>query len=105
MRLTNSPRHLAKLNLTSPLPGTAWRGGLEWQYTDQRRTLAGNETPPYALANLTLSSVRLLKGLEVSASLYNLFDKAYSDPGGEEHLQDVIPQDGRGWRLKLDYRY
>lgn len=103
--LTNSPRHLAKLNVTAPLPGTSWRGGLEWQYTDRRRTLAGGETPPYALTNLTLSNVKLLKGLEVSASMYNLFDKAYSDPGGEEHLQDVIPQDGRGWRLKLHYRY
>ncbi|HSW52028.1 MAG TPA: TonB-dependent receptor, partial [Sulfuricaulis sp.] len=96
---------LAKLNLTTPLPGTAWRGGLEWQYTDRRRTLSGGETASQALTNLTLSSGRLVKGLEISASLYNLFDKAWSDPGGEEHLQDVIPQDGRGWRLKLNYRY
>lgn len=103
--LTNSPRHLAKLNLTMPLPATVWRGGLEWQYTDQRRTLTGGETSSNVLTNLTLSSDQLAKGLEVSASLYNLFNKTYADPGGEEHIQDVIPQDGRGWRLKLTYRY
>jgi iron complex outermembrane receptor protein len=105
MILTNSPRQLAKFNLTAPLPAGAWRGGLEWQYTDRRRTLSGGETASHVLTNLTLSSGRLVKGLEISASLYNLFDKAYSGPGGEEHLQDVIPQDGRGWRLKLNYRY
>ncbi|BAV34437.1 TonB-dependent receptor [Sulfuricaulis limicola] len=105
MVLTNSPRHLAKLNLTAPLPATAWRGGLEWQYTDRRRTLSGGETSPYALTNLTLTSGQLAKGLEISASLYNLLDRTCADPGGEEHLQDVIPQDGRGWRMKLNYRY
>jgi iron complex outermembrane receptor protein len=105
MILTNSPRHLAKLNLTAPLLRSVWRGGLEWQYTDRRRTLAGGESSSYAVMNLTVNSGQLAKGLEISASLYNLFDKTYSDPGGEEHLQDVIPQDGRGWRLKLNYRY
>lgn len=105
MVLTNSPRHLAKLNFMTPLPATTWRGGLEWQYTDRRRTLSGGKTASYALTNLTLSNGQLVKGLEMSASLYNLLDKSYADPGGEEHLQDVIPQDGRGWRLKLNYRY
>jgi iron complex outermembrane receptor protein len=105
MILTNSPRQLAKLNVTGPLLGSAWRGGLEWQYTDWRRTLSGGETAPYALTNLTIGNERLAKGLEISASVYNLFDKTYSDPGSEEHQQDAIQQDGRGWRLKLQYRF
>jgi iron complex outermembrane receptor protein len=37
----------------------------------------------------------------VSASVYNLFDKAYADPGGQEHVQDTIPQDGRSYRVKV----
>jgi iron complex outermembrane receptor protein len=37
----------------------------------------------------------------VSASVYNLFDKSYADPGGGEHVQDRIPQDGRSFRVKV----
>ena len=28
-------------------------------------------------------------------SVYNAFDQDYSDPGGAEHVQASIPQDGR----------
>jgi hypothetical protein len=33
--------------------------------------------------------------VDVMLGLYNAFAHAYSDPGGEEHLQQSIPQDGR----------
>lgn len=62
--------------------------------------MAGNLTVGYTVANFTLSGRKLLPWLEVSASVYNLFDKAYADPGGQEHVQDTIPQDGRTFRLK-----
>ncbi|HEX7649004.1 MAG TPA: TonB-dependent receptor [Noviherbaspirillum sp.] len=102
--LVNSPRQLAKLNWTSPLPVAAWRAGVETQYVGRRHTLQG-EVSGYWLANLTLSSVRLAPGLEASASMYNLFDRRYADPGGEEHVQDAIPQDGRNLRVKLSYSF
>lgn len=57
------------------------------------------------LANWTLFSRELVKNLEASASIHNLFDKKYGFPGGPEHLQDTIPQDGRTFRLKLTYRF
>lgn len=60
----------------------------------------GNLAGGYSLANLTLSGRKLLPGLEVSASVYNLFDKAYADPGAQEHVQDTLRQDGRSFRLK-----
>lgn len=44
-------------------------------------------------------------GLELSGSAYNLFDTKYSDPGGDEHKQDSIEQDGRTFRVKLTYRF
>ena len=46
----------------------------------------------------------LIKGLEVSASVYNLFNKKYGDPGSPEHVQDLLMQDGRNYRLKVAYR-
>ncbi len=48
---------------------------------------------------------RIAGKAELSASIYNLFDTRYSDPGGQEHVQDLIAQDGRSYRLKLSYRF
>jgi iron complex outermembrane receptor protein len=55
--------------------------------------------------NLTLLSQRLIKGLEISASVYNLFDTHFAFPVSQDLLQDTITQDGRGFRIKLTYRF
>jgi outer membrane receptor for ferrienterochelin and colicins len=34
-----------------------------------------------------------------------VFDKNYGNPGTEEHLQDIIAQDGRTFRLELSYKF
>ncbi len=103
--LVNSPRHLAKLNYSVPVWGDGLRTGLELQYASRRKTLAGRSANGHMLTNLTLLSERLAEHLDVSASLYNLFDIRYSDPGGPEHVQDLIVQDGRNYRLKLNYHF
>jgi outer membrane receptor protein involved in Fe transport len=102
--LTNAPRRLAKLILTAPLGATAVRAGLDMQYVSRRRTLAG-EVGGYTVANLTFTHSGLAKGVELSFSLYNMFDKSYADPGSYEHRQDAIAQDGRSGRVKLTYRF
>jgi outer membrane receptor for ferrienterochelin and colicins len=104
-RLTNSPLHMAKLNLLAPIFQDKFFAGLEMQYMSERKTLAGRHTPGFFLTHLTLFNQNVLKGLEISASVYNLFDTRYGDPGGEEHRQDVIPQDGRSFRVKLTYGF
>ena len=53
----------------------------------------------------SLFSQHLLKGLEVSGSVYNLLDKRYSDPATPFHLQDLIERDGRTFRVKVTYRF
>ena len=103
--LTNSPNNLAKLNVLFPLIRKNIFTGIELQYNDTRKTLAGNEANSYLIANLTLLGRNLMKGLDVSASVYNLFDKKYSDPGGAEHRQDLISQNGINFRFKLTYTY
>lgn len=104
--LVNSPRLLGKLALLLPLPGYAWQAGLELQYTGERRTFAGEKTDGYTLANLTLSRSDLLKGVDASLGVYNLFDENYADPADRgAFVQDVLRQDGRTWRLKLDCRF
>jgi len=103
--LTNSPKHLAKFNLSFPLLKDKVFASIEEQFTSQRKTLAGNKATGLFLTNFTLFSQNLIKGLEVSASIYNLFDKKYGDPGSAEYVQDVLIQDGRNYRFKITYRF
>ncbi len=104
--LSNSPRHLAKFNLLAPLYRDKIFTGIEVQYSSSVKTLAGRQAGEYYLVNWTLFSQKLVKGLELSASIYNLFDRKYGFPGAEEHVPvDVIAQDGRSFRVKLTYRF
>lgn len=103
--LTNSPKHLAKLNAIIPVLKGKLFSGTEIQYTSSRRTLKNNRTSGFIVANLSLVGKNVTKGMDVSASLYNLFDKKFKDPGGGEHTQDAIEQDDRAFRLKLTYRF
>jgi len=103
--LSSSPRHLAKLNLSAPLYRDKVYAGLELQYQGAVKTLAGNTESDFLTANFTLFSQQLVKNLEVSASVYNLFDTAYGYPGAEDHLQEVLQQDGRSFRVKLSYKF
>jgi iron complex outermembrane receptor protein len=100
---SNSPTHLAKLNLVAPLAKRRLFAGFEGLYSSSRRTLAATSVDGYFLANVTLLSQRVFKGVDISVGAYNLFNTRYADPGGEEHRQPSIQQDGRTWRLKLTY--
>jgi len=103
--LSNSPKHLAKLNLIVPVIENRLFLGMEEQYTSRRKTIYSNHTGGYAVTNLTLFSRGLLPGLEVSASVYNLFEENYGDPASAAFLQETIEQDGRVFRFKLAYLF
>ena len=98
--LTNSPRHMAKLNLGLPL-ARGLSTGIETQYMSGRQTLAGRGVGGFFLANATLLAPRLFGRLDASASVHNILDLRYGDPGSEEHLEDAIPQLRRSLRFKL----
>jgi outer membrane receptor for ferrienterochelin and colicins len=102
--LTNSPKHLSKVNLITPVLAEKLSAGVELQYISARRTIAGGEVPGVLIPNLTVFGHGLPKQLEISASLYNLFDRTYADPGSEEHRQETILQSGRSFRVKLAFR-
>ncbi len=44
-------------------------------------------------------------GLRFAAGLYNLFNQTYHDPGGFEHVQDRLRQDGFTFRVQLSYGF
>lgn len=103
--ITNSPRHLAKINLSVPFLAEKLVAALEIQYTSSRETLQGVRSGGFGVANLTLLSRAWKKGPSLSLSIFNLLDKKYADPGGAEHLQVVIPQDGRSLRAQVKYEF
>ena len=70
-----------------------------------RQTVRGGSVNGYWMANATLFSRELIKGLEVSASVYNLLDQRYHDPVAGDFTQDSIQQDGRSFRVKATYRF
>jgi outer membrane receptor for ferrienterochelin and colicins len=103
--LSNSPRHLAKVNLIAPLLRKKLFASFEGQEISRRFTVLGTEVGASFVANATLSSEDLLGRLRVSASLYNLFNEPYADPVGQEIRGASVVQDGRTFRVKLTYRF
>jgi outer membrane receptor for ferrienterochelin and colicins len=110
--LSNSPRHMLKAGSTADV--TRWLGaGMDARYESGRRTLAGTETDPAFISDLHLllparstSSPRgPVDRLELSLRINNLFDASYATPGGVEHRQAAIAQDGRTVSAELRYRF
>src|SRR5206468_3862599 len=71
--LANSPKHVGKLQLTLPLYPEKLVAGLEVLATSSRGTAQGHRLPARAIANFNLLSRELVKNLELSAGLYNVF--------------------------------
>jgi outer membrane receptor for ferrienterochelin and colicins len=103
--LANSPEQLAKLNLSVPIWRRRLLGSVDAQYTSSRLTLAGPPVSGFAVCNVTLLAHALGKHADFSASIYNIFDKKYFDPGRPEDPENAIQQDGRNFRVKLTYRF
>ena len=103
--LTNSPRMLGQVSLSIPLFRKKLFASTNLEYVSKRRTLNGDFAGAYVVPNFTLFSRGALKGWEASASVYNAFNNIYVDPGSVEHVENVIPQDGRNFRLMLTYHY
>jgi outer membrane receptor for ferrienterochelin and colicins len=96
-RLSNSPEHLAKVSLSVPVWKEKVFASAEVQGMSRRLQTRGGKVGGFVVANATLYSRELLPGLEVSASIYNLFDQRFS--------QDSIEQNGRQFRLKATWKF
>ena len=101
--IPNSPHQLAKLNASIPVLERL-RAGVETQYVSSR-LLAGSSIPAYAITNFTLSTARPWHGLDLSASVYNVFDRQYVDPFDNGAQGGLMPQDERNYRIKATYRF
>jgi iron complex outermembrane receptor protein len=101
----NSPKHVGRLGVSLGFLADRARLSSELRVLGERRTVTGGAVPAYGLINLTLLARPLRSGVQLSASLYNLLDHHYGDPGGEELEQEVVTQDGRVVRVGVRYQF
>jgi outer membrane receptor for ferrienterochelin and colicins len=106
LRPVGSPRHVAHAAASLPLLGGQLVPALEVHYLGARTTLAGAQASAYTLAALTVQvRPRTIPRLELQGRVGNVFDTDYSDPGGEEHRQDLLMRDGRTAWLSVRLRF
>jgi outer membrane receptor for ferrienterochelin and colicins len=103
--LDNSPGPMAKLDLAVPLLGQSLFAGIDGQFLGRRLTLLQNSLSSYQVFNVTLLGRKVGKHVDVAASVYNILDKKYFDPGRPEDPEDSLQQDGRNFRVKLTVRF
>jgi iron complex outermembrane receptor protein len=101
----NSPKHVGRLGVSVGLLRDRAHVSSEFRFLGSRRTVLGGRVPPYGLLNLTVMAQPISRGLELSASVYNLLDRHYADPGGEELAQELVVQDGRVVRFGARYQF
>jgi iron complex outermembrane receptor protein len=109
--LTNSPEQIATISAIARSK-TGVRSAFTIRHETQRRTVVGTSTPAFARSDMTVgftpsehTALAWATGLDVSVRARNVFGAAYSTPGGVEHLQPGIPQDGRVLSLSLDWTF
>ena len=103
--LNNSPQHLGKFDLSLPMVQKRLFASLDAQYTSSVETLRGNTINGFSVFNFTLMGHSLGKHMDLSGSVYNVFNKKYFDAGRPEDPEDAIQQNGRNFRIKLTGRF
>jgi iron complex outermembrane receptor protein len=107
----NSPRTIVKGLLTVPIPAGKTFATMESLYTGSRTNTNQGKISGATVVNLTLLNRDLVKGLELSSSVYNLFDTRYRHPAPSDFVNSLgealgsIPQDGITFRFKATYRF
>ena len=111
--LTNSPRHLAKGGVALPLGPVATLSARA-RYESGRKTVQGTLTGDAFVSDLHFTLTpwaphagrrRGLEGAELSIGVRNLFDADYATPGGIEHRQAAIVQDGRTFTARVGWHF
>jgi len=96
--LSNSPRHLLRTGASYPV-FPHFVAAINVSYDHGRKTVYRADTDSYWLTNLNFTTTDLWKHARISFKVINLFDTTYRTPGGFEHAQQGIVQDGRNFRL------
>lgn len=104
--VVNSPKRIAKANISTPLWHKDWRASFEMQAYSKRLTERDSIASGYSVANLTLTADELLPNLDLSFGIRNLFDRDYVAVAPRSNLyQTTIPQDCRSYWFRMSYDF
>jgi len=98
--LSNSPRHLLKSGIVIPLAPRI-TSSIIVRRESARRTVYDTQTSPFLLADAKVSLHEKSNRLAIEFRVRNIFNASYAYPGGFEHVQDRIVQDGRAFHVGL----
>ena len=107
--LTNSPRHLLKVQWSDTLgpwagwPGRSGRYAVEAIGVGARSTVRNVRLPAHTVFNATYST--RIADVDVSVGIYNLLNHRHADPASFELREDAVRQDGCTYRVKLTYAF
>lgn len=104
-RLTNSPQHLAKASLAAMILQDKLTASLDGQYTSGTRAIDGSPIGASSIFNLGVRYHPWHSGVELGAWVRNLTAARYSNTASEEHVQRLIRQDGRSYRMAASYEF
>ena len=100
----NAPKHVVQTALSAPLIRQKIFASMDLQFVSARGTLAGPNTGAYVVPNFTVFMRNVFERWELSASIYNAFNRIYADPVGNGLAENVVFQDGRTFRIKVGYK-
>ena len=103
-RLTNSPAHLARAGIVMPVLRPVFAAA-ELIVESGRLTVQDTETGAVVLLNVNLSTTDLFGGARAALLVRNVLDETYAYPGGFEHLQAAVLQNGRDVVLTIEHRF
>lgn len=103
-----SPRWIAKLRGSLPLPGERWMIAVE-AHALGATAYQWNDTPQRVDARLlvdaALTTARLAPGLDGHLRVRNLFNRRFAHPGSDEVPVPAIPGHRRTWEFGLRYAF
>ncbi|MBN1276405.1 MAG: TonB-dependent receptor [Deltaproteobacteria bacterium] len=104
-QLVNSPRNLVKSGVILPVYKNMFYLGVQCRYMGERLTRNYEKTDHTIIGDINLSARNIVKGLDLSIGVFNIFNKDYSSPVSAAHIQETIEQDGRTFWFKASYRF
>lgn len=102
--LVNSPRTIVGMSASVKFLEYC-EAALRARYETGRWTLRGSMTAPSVLVHAFVTVARIGGHVDLCCAARNVFDVRYAYPGGLEHLQDELVQDGRTLALKAIVRW
>lgn len=102
--LVNSPKQLANASVTVPFLNK-YNAIILLKYVGEKKNPNGEILNDYTLANLDFNAYDVIKGLDLSANIDNLFDTTYSSSPGGEHIQKEIIQNGISFNIQAVYKF